>query len=48
MTTDLSSFALLAIQYTDEQLAKTYGSYPIILQKAMAVRKILISLGYVF
>jgi hypothetical protein len=30
------------------QLAKTYGSYPIILQKAMAVRKILISLGYVF
>lgn len=48
MTTDLSSFALLAIQYTDEQLAKTYGSYPIILQKARAVRKILISLGYVF
>ncbi len=48
MTTDLGTYALLVIQYSDEQLAKTYGSYPLILQKAEAVRDVLISLGYVF
>ncbi|MBQ6965521.1 MAG: hypothetical protein IJP82_07530 [Bacteroidaceae bacterium] len=47
-TTDLYSYALLAIQYDDEQLEKTYGDYPIILQKATIVRTVLIELGYVF
>jgi hypothetical protein len=48
MTTDLSVYALLVIQYTDEQLATQYGSYPIILEKAAVVRRVLKELGYVF
>ena len=48
MTTDLSTYALLVIQYTDEQLASQYANYPLVLQKAAIVRRVLISLGYVF
>lgn len=48
MTTDLSVYALLVIQYDDEQIAKQYGSYPIILEKAAIVRRILKELGYIF
>ena len=48
MTTDLGTYALLVIQYSDEQLLKTYASYPLILQKAKAVREVLLTLGYVF
>jgi hypothetical protein len=48
MATDLGIYALLVIQYTDEQLTQQYGSYPIILDKATVVRRILTELGYVF
>jgi len=48
MSTDLNSYALMVIQYTDEQLAAQYASYPLVLQKAAIVRQVLISLGYVF
>ena len=48
MNTDLGVYALLVIQYTDEQLAKQYSSYPIILEKTAVVRRIMKELGYVF
>lgn len=47
-TVDLSSYALLVVQYDENQLATMYGSYPLILQKAAIVRSVLIDLGYVF
>lgn len=47
-TTDLYSYSQLVIQNTEEQLAKTYANYPIVLQKAAVVRKVLTELGYVF
>ena len=46
MSTDLNSFAVLAVQYTDEQLQQMYASYPIILRKAAVVRRVLEELGY--
>lgn len=48
MTTDLSTYALMAIQYTEEELAARYANYPIVQKKAAIVRKVLIELGYVF
>ena len=48
MSTDLGSYALLVIQKTDEELQATYGSYPIILEKAAVVRQVIVELGYVF
>ena len=48
MTTDLGVYALLVIQNTDEQLAARYGSYPIILEKAAVVRRVMTDLGFVF
>lgn len=48
MSTDLSSYALLVIQYSDAELATKYAAYPIVLQKAAIVRKVLTDLGYVF
>jgi len=48
MTTDLSTYALMVIQYSDEELAAMYANYPIILKKASVVRMVLIELGYVF
>ena len=48
MSTDLSVYALMVIQYTDEQLQQQYGDYPIILEKAAVVRRVMQELGYVF
>jgi len=48
MTTDLSVYALQVIQYSDEQLKQQYGNYPIILEKAAVVRRVMTELGYVF
>ncbi len=45
-TQDLNSYALLAIQYTDEQLQQQYANYPLVLQKAAIVRAVLVELGY--
>ena len=48
MTNDLNTYATLVVQNTEEQLAKTYAAYPLVLQKAAVVRQVLIGLGYVF
>lgn len=48
MVSDLNSYATLVAQNTEEQLNRTYAAYPIVLQKAALVRRILMSLGYVF
>lgn len=47
-TVDLSSYALLVLQYDETQLSSMYADYPLILQKAAIVRRVLIELGYVF
>ena len=48
MSTDLGVYALQVIQYTDEQLQQQYGNYPVIIEKAAVVRRVMTELGYVF
>lgn len=46
--TDLTSYTLLVLQYTDAQIVSMYGSYDIIINKATEMRTVLEQLGYVF
>lgn len=45
---DLNAYATLIISYTDEQIERMYGNYPLIISKAKMFRADLESLGYVY
>lgn len=47
-TIDLNAYTLQAIQYSDEQLEKSYGDYDIVMNKFKVVKAVLTSLGYIF
>lgn len=47
-STDLSTFASNAVQYSREEILKRFDDYPRVLQKDAIMRERLVSLGYVF
>lgn len=47
-TDDINAYASLIISYTDAQIEKAYGNYPLIISKAKMFRADLKKLGYIY
>lgn len=45
---DLQAYSLVVISYTDERIEKTYGQYPLVMNKIRIMKEVLTKLGYVF
>ena len=48
LSDDINAYASLIINYTDEQIEKTYGDYPLIISKAKMFRADLEKIGYIY
>lgn len=46
-STDLSTFASIAITYTDDKVMSIYGKYPLIIEKVKIMKDVLTKLGYI-
>ncbi|MBR1427631.1 MAG: hypothetical protein IJ582_01205 [Prevotella sp.] len=45
---DIAAYASNVVQYSEEEIERKYGNYPLVMEKHQIMRRILQSLGYIF